>query len=499
MKKHYRILAGVLALLMLGFSLASCKKKQDDGNSGGSKEGSVTTASGDENDPYRDDLPSLDFEGRTVSLLCSGKAAVADEFFSEGESSNKVSTAVWKRNQTVKERLGIELNVILDADGASDSEAVNKKLDIAINGGDDTYDIVASHTYIAARYMLCKNYSIMKAMDYVNLEKAYWAEGFNDIFSWGNDKQYLATGSAAISIYRFLYVTIYNKEMFASFGVTDPYDLVKSGKWTIDEQYRLSKLFVSDDQSSYGLSTGYQISIDPYWVSFDCGILSKDTENHFTADTTSTDNKVSSIVDKLQQIFKDSSTVVTPYEEDGFTNLSKTIVPFYEEKAAMATCLCYAIETNMQNLVKLSYGIVPLPKYNEDQTRYYSGIQDQVTAFGVSLTVTDDRAGMVGATLECIASESYAQVVPEYYGSALSYKYLQDPQSKEMLQLTYEGSRMAMAAVYTGSLLKDTGFTTMMRKLIAAEGNTTSSTFRGIKSQLTNGVKTLNSTFGTMK
>lgn len=165
----------------------------------------------------------------------------------------------------------------------------------------------------------------------------------------------------------------------------------------------------------------------------------------------------------------------------------------------MATCLCYAIETNMQNLVKLSYGIVPLPKYNEDQTRYYSGIQDQVTAFGVSLTVTDDRAGMVGATLECIASESYAQVVPEYYGSALSYKYLQDPQSKEMLQLTYEGSRMAMAAVYTGSLLKDTGFTTMMRKLIAAEGNTTSSTFRGIKSQLTNGVKTLNSTFGTMK
>ena len=44
---------------------------------------------------------------------------------------------------------------------------------------------------------------------------------------------------------------------------------------------------------------------------------------------------------------------------------------------------------------------------------------------------------MIGAVLECMASNSYATVVDAYYSTALSKKYLQNPESQEMLDLIY--------------------------------------------------------------
>lgn len=503
MKIHLKIISVCLAVLFLAAALAGCKKEGNQTNTGVNNSGNGTTAVTTESDPYKDDLPDgLNYGDTVINLICPDKMGVSDEFKTDGESSNIVSTAVYHRNLAVEERLGVKLNIICDTDAASEEDAINKKVDVAVSAGDDSYDIVAAATYVAARYIFRGSYRNLYDCENLNLEKSYWSKGFNEIFSYGDNTQYIATGSAAISIYRLMYVTIYNKQMFTENHQEDLYEIAKNGEWTIERQTELSKVFYSEagDDSVYGVSTGTKISVDPYWVAFQCNIISKDSDNKFQLNNDSaTLAKVSSAVDLLKNLYTDASTKVFLDAEDGFTVLSKTIEPFYEQKAAMATCLIYAIESNMKNLAALDYGIVPMPKYDKDQEEYYSAIQDQVTSFGIAKTVTDSKLAMMGAVLECIASESYDKVVDAYYGTALSGRYLQNEESQEMLKIVYEGSCMAMAAVYTGVLLPSEGFTTFMRNIVKTAYNTsanvTSSEFRRIKKSLESGIGSLNSNF----
>lgn len=496
MKYFIKCTSVLLVLVLLCGLLSSCKKKNDNGDT----ETTADTVSADTSVDmsYKDELPSLDYEKAQINLLCSTKQGVHDEFYAADNATTKIEQAVYKRNLEVEARLGIKLNILTDT--ATEEDTINKKLSTAVQAGDQSYDIVSSATYVAARYVIQSNYRNIKGCEYLNLGKGYWSDGFNEAFSYGSDKQYLATGSAVISIYRLLYVTIYNKQMFLDAGEKDLYDVVKSNKWTIEYQNQIISHFANDtgdpDTSTYGLSTGKKISVDPYWVSFNCQIVSKDADNHFKLNTDKTSiAKVSDAVDKILKLYGDSATMAYDTKEDGFTTPSKAIDPFCDSRAAMATTLINTMELYIDKLASIEYGIVPMPKFDEGQDAYYSAVMDQVSSLGVSATVDDGRLQMMGAVLECLASESYKNVVGVYYDEILNYRYLQDVQSQEMLKLTYEGSGMAMAAIYTGVLLKDIGFTTMMRNFIVGGVNTVSSTFRGNNNQLTTGVANLNKAF----
>ncbi len=498
MKKIIKILSLALALLLVTASFAAC----GDDTSKDTGKGTVDTSDGNveyNDDPYKDNVPDMDYGGATISIYASGKDTVKDEFYSEGITTSSIESAVFMRNEAVKDRLKVDFNVILESD--ADASAINNKLGIAVQAGDTSYDIVVAPTYIAAKFPVQGQYRNLKNCDYIDLDKLYWSQGFNEAFSYGTDKQYLATGEAVISIYRFLYCTIYNKQMFADNHQDDLYGVVNDGKWTLEYQTQLSKKFYQDTgdaaTSVYGVAAGDQISIDPYWVSLQCPVVVKDANNHFALaiDDKTAMTKISDSVEIILDLYNDASCYVHPFAEDGFTsnNGSRTIQTFYEERAAMATTVIYSMERHMEFLADKSYGIVPMPKFDEDQDGYYSNLQDQVSAIGISMTVSDDRLQMVGAAVELLASESKSTVVEAYYEKALNYRYLQDPESQQMLKIIYEGSNMTMASVYTGAIYN--GFTTFMRNIIGSRANIVSSQFRGIKGQLKEGVDKLNADF----
>ena len=169
----------------------------------------------------------------------------------------------------------------------------------------------------------------------------------------------------------------------------------------------------------------------------------------------------------------------------------------------MATTAIYNIERTTQQLGDIEYGIVPMPMLDKNQGGYYTGVQDQVSALGILSVVTDDRLQMVGATLECLASESYKIVVDEYYNNIMQYRFAQDVDTQEMLDIIYEGSCMPLACIYTGVLKEGTsygGITTFLRTIVA-EGykaggqNPTTSKLGEVRNALPKNVKKLNESF----
>ena len=80
-----------------------------------------------------------------------------------------------------------------------------------------------------------------------------------------------------------------------------------------------------------------------------------------------------------------------------------------------------------------AYGLLPSPKYVEGQEEYGS----HTSPFAAALCVTTGDAKISSVILEALQIESYNIVRPAYVHSALSYKYLTDPQSVDMLNYIF--------------------------------------------------------------
>lgn len=510
MKNTLRILSLVVVVIMLGAMLSACNLFTNDlggtGNNGGN--GGNTPPPSDSGDNLTSDLPSLNYEGATVTILCSAKDTVRAEFYAEGASANAIESAVFRRNETVKERLNVNLNIILDQASAADISEINKKIASAVNSSQDIYDVAVGATYLTTVSVNSGCFRNLKNCDYLNLNKLYWSQGFNKALSYGTDRQYIANGSIVLSIYRCLNCTIFNKTMFNDKQETSPYSIVESGDWTMEYQLNASKRLATGtsnpDTAIYGMAGGLKVSTDPYWVSLDAPLVSKDANNAFqyVGSNSTAKNKVIKAAGAIIDLYMDASCFVAPNADDSFTNISTAHETFYNNRAAMASTVIYNIERTTEQLGNIEYGIVPMPKLDKSQGSYLTGVQDQVSALGILLPIAEDRIQMVGAVLECLAAESYNTVVDEYYNNIMQYRFAQDVDTQKMLDIIYEGSCMPLTAIYTGVLNEGvgSGVTTFLRNIVsdgvsAGGQNPASTAISTVNSPLKKNVKTLNEAF----
>ena len=81
---------------------------------------------------------------------------------------------------------------------------------------------------------------------------------------------------------------------------------------------------------------------------------------------------------------------------------------------------------NMQD----DYGVVPIPKFDEEQKDYRATFHNSASLVVVLSTCQEPEK--VGATLELMAAESYKQVTPAYFEICLQGKYSDEPADAEM-------------------------------------------------------------------
>ncbi len=386
---------------------------------------------------YVCELPdNLNFGKEEVNILFSKSVGREDEMISY--SSTMLSQAVLDRNTAVEEHLGVKLSFIANTD-----QTVGSKLLSDITSGNQEYDIIADGTYRAIGSVIEGLYRDLNRTDYVDTSKDYWAQGYGDMVTFtSQNKQYLVTGDAAISLPRFTYLTIYNKQLWDQYQTTSLYEVVKKGEWTLDYQYTMITDTAQGQDNDpnmsegdfFGFVTGDTISIDPYVVAADIHLLEKD-DARLLYFNTGAESDLSLLCDKVQRLYNSLDAYV--YKGQGMDDIGKTniILKFANRQAIMATTQFYTMEISRNALDSVSYGIAPMPKLSARQERYYSYVQDQVTGFGISLGVTDSRMPMVGATLEAMGYYSHDTVRFAYYDATLATRLMKDEKSYEMLNL----------------------------------------------------------------
>lgn len=470
-------------VLFMTLSLFACGSTVDDpvATETTQKESGAEQVTDDPN--YVCDLPSdLDYEGETVGILYINLFNKGTELVSEELGLGIVSDAVFERNLIVEEQLGITYEYYPETIVTRVAEV--QALDIQSGLGD--YDIVVNGTYLAVQPSLEGKYINLSDLDYIDTSKHYWTQGYNDMVTFTTDNmQFLASGPMAISMFRFMYLTLYNKTLLESYQIPDLYDTVMNGEWTMDYQYSVIKdHYVDKDGDSksstgdfFGFITDGIILMDPYMVSCDVAMIVKDPDTRELQYNAGAVKKLSDVVDKVQRLYNDESTYVYTPSDNGYDTVftSHMMDHFAANNTLMATTLFLVMENNFGSIADMSYGIAPIPKFDTNQKDYHSYVQDQVSSFGISAVVSDlDRQEMLAAVLEAMAYHSYNLVRPAYYEVTLSERYMQDPQSNEILKLIFDSLKFDFSSSCS-NIIPSLVIRDHLRPILTGKTNTVSS------------------------
>ena len=457
MKKTVSAIVSLLLIVCMLISVIACANKNgEDTNTpiANTSEEPGDETSAPEVDPgFVSDLSGLNYNNTDIWFLTAGQSYAKDEFDSFEVSGDIILNAVYRRNSQVENALGVTFRVELASD--SDVFAVGDKIKALVRAGDHTYDIVTLPGYTQAEYVLEGDFHNLLNVENLNLDKLYWTQGFNSVMSNGS-QQYMASGAFSISMIRNMYITIYNKSIFEARNLPDLYELAMNGEWTAAKQIELIKGLYNDENGDgardkddfYGFVSGTCTSVDPYWVSFNIPFIEVSSGEYVM----NINNE--KLVDALQIIIDLIKNNGDTWNNGGSGDIdgshsTTAIKKFSERGCAMTTTTIFMIESQLtQSGFTDDYGIVPIPKFNEEQQDYYTHTQDQLTLMGIVSTADAGALPMLGAVMDQISYFSYKEIFPAYYETALSYKYLQNYESKIMLDKIYRSLKIEGCFLY---------------------------------------------------
>ncbi len=442
--KHTRLFTFFLASLLVTSAVTACGG--DDTTGTDTEAASVTTGSA-ETEPVEDDifsvrqrvadeLPEKDFGGRVFRLLNDGHVGSFAE-----QDGDVVNDAIFNRNLTVQERFNVTFEDLNQGTGDGTKAFVIQ----AINAGDDAFDLVMTHSITAGDLALEDYYQNWYEIPYINFEKPWWAATTRENLTFDGVCP-LAIGDYALMSYGQTVCMYFNKQLMENYDLPDPYQLVREGKWTYPTLISLTKDIYEDKNLDGQMDVGdlYGVSLDAmnrvnmfYWA-FDNPLMA--SENGELKITYRTEKLTAFITALNNDFYTNAGCVVnTEFKESALPDFTAGNVVFQFGMFRDATWI-----RGMED----DFGILPLPKWDEAQENYYSYSSGSAPVLAVPTTAADTE--FIGIITEALNAESYKQVVPVYYETALKDKYARDEETLEMIDLVMQGRFVDIGFIYDG-------------------------------------------------
>ena len=439
-------LTASLLLISLLASLASCGS-QDSGTNDTTSSGTSadTTAEETTSQFVKDDLPSdLDLGGKTVGIMIGDYFnAFLDDLYSPEETGNRLSDAVYRTSKKVQERLNVVLEYNYQTYAWSEMAGFQSKVISGILAGDTGFDLLFDVQNYSAQMLEGEYFANFADIGNISLEKPWYNQTVLE--NMPDDYIYFLSGQFSLANVKSAFAMYFNADLYSSLGLTeDLYALVDDGKWTIDKLDELTKNTYSDlngdtkaDASDrYGITFGDVNKYMGFIKSCGIDIFKKTSSGYeFTYDN----EHASEVVSRLCALISDNENTQVAFGNDdthpeyqistGGGNYASKI--FTDGRALFSFGLIADAATIVPS-IDFSYGLLPYPKWDENQAEYATMLQRTCYAM-MPVTVEDKDAA--GAVLEALSSESYRTLVPEYCEVSLKTRYSQDDDVSRMFDL----------------------------------------------------------------
>ncbi len=441
-----RFFCTILALLMLltSVSLFSCGSEED-----GERNGSYEQKKYDEDSIFyerslvADNLPEKDFGGRTFRVVnyMPDEIVVPEEKRNQGDL---IMDAKFARNNTVENRFNVNIEVVYTGDIHETSDYVSK----TVLAGNDEFDLLMGQVMITGGLVIKNLFLNWYDIEHIDFSKPWWYSCNADELTY-DGKAPIAISHLNQSAVGGAYALYFNKNLAASYELGDLYSIVLDGKWTFDKLQEMVKDIYTDDGNDkrdendfYGFSQIQGTALNAYLWAFDNPICAKDEEG-IPQVAVKTD-KINSIVQKIYDFCFNTTGVF--FDPNQSNNASVANQLFYNKQTIfMMASLSSATGEKLRNFED-EYGLLPLPKFDENQPKYQTMVGGHHTCLSVPKTVTDTE--FVGIITEALSAESWKTVTPTIYEIALKTRYLRDSESKEVMDIIIDNTVFDFGSVY---------------------------------------------------
>lgn len=435
----------------------------------------VSDTTAPEVDPLDDNLPERDYGGYTFTVATETEnewLVLQDE-----ETGDVVEDAIYKRNMAVEERFNVQFDTVVDS-----LSELGKLVQNSIMAGDDDIDLCCTHVVNTGNLAMSDIFLNWYDIPFVDFSKPWWARSTVDDLSV-DGVCILAVGDFALTALANTNCIMYNKRLAEEYGITDLYTLAFDGGWTIDKVRELTKdIYVDIDSSGnqnnqdlFGYVSTSRSALNAFLWSFGGHVLKANSNGEL--ELVYHNDKTADMVTKLCSFFYDNEGIYINSKEPTYDSLFS----IYMFKQNQAVFINSAIGNSLTLLrdMKDDYGLLPYPKWDENQDEYYTMVDGSHDILCVPATASDpERTGII---TEALCAESYKKVVPAYYEVALKTKYTRDDESVQMLDLISNSRVFDMGYVYDA--WKGASF--LFQELIAANNTNFESKWASKSSAIT--------------
>ena len=428
MNKFAKIACLVLALIMMLATFAACGGNGDDTT--------LPKASGDEAESGRnavkDTVPTdLKFDNETVTFFVRDDNEMwKNEIDVEKTTNDTLYDAIYYRNATVEQRLGITIDQIGQAGSFSVSDAWNSTLRNAVLTKSGDYDAAAIYASTGSAIAVEGLYYNMLDLPHINLDKPWWNKSVVEEVTLFDTLYYLA-GDIAVTEISDGVSLFFNKNLFTELYQAQNinlYEIVENGDWTVDYLIDLVANAWIDENSDGVISDGDTVGFAAGVVTTgDAGMdawipamgisLTKMVDGY--PELTFYDEHTVEAFEKLQALYNTNP---------GTLRASASATKFVVGNQLFTRAYLNAGSSfrNMQD----NYGVLPMPKFDKEQADYHTTFGNGASLIVVLSTCT--RTDLIGATIELMGAEAYKQVTPAYFEICLQGKYSDAPEDAEM-------------------------------------------------------------------
>ncbi len=463
MKKYLSLM---ICLALLAVFAVSCAGEEPTSVTESSEEMSEAESSAEESLPEEQSyVPDIydgkDYAGRTFTVFSTYAESdpvfefVYNEDLDEELLSESVNLAIKARNDKVYDKLGVEIKEEFFRSGRYGNEVLSQ-VRSHISGGLDEYSLYSLCLYDCATLATEGELYDLNGLENLNTKNPWWEQYFNDTVSIFG-KLYFTIGDMTFNTMGSIHCIYYNADLIRSLGLEDPIDVANAGKWTIDKAIEYSKQYVNDSAEPEGrmdykdeFGWGGQDS-DAYFLLYGTGVRAFSAEDAENAVLSINNETTINTIEKCKELMKGE------WYCRGNDYFSVTSAPMDLIQDAFEEGRCMFFSHSLYRTISLDmndeFGILPLPKYNEEQDEYYSMLSTwRSNAYCIAANLSEEDAEFSAAVLDVLGYYSWKEhgdsVCTNYYQKTLKNQKLVTEKSEAMLDLIYQSVGCDLAGIF---------------------------------------------------
>ena len=457
-----RTIALLILLIMLMPLMFACGGEEDlsiDLNS--------STASTD-SDP---EVPVKDFGGREFRVLChdfSAGSSTVLGFTGEVIYSDENPTSIDEAKKAVVEKIQSDYNCTITGD--LQASGIMDTVRNSVASGKPDYELVFPVTADAASLALDGQLTDLKTVSTIDLSAPWWDQNSVKDLSLCN-KLYFVMGDINLYDNQGTWVMLFNKTLKEKLGIQDDfYQLVRDDKWNFDTfaeicrrdgiSRDLNSDGIMDEKDQWAFGTE-RFNIYVSYVSAGRNIADKDKDDVPYLSVLDNMEATTNVLMKVLDFYNDKNTVITadvsPYlEKYGDEVWRDTVHKAFIEGRELFYMCGLILNTSFRKM-KDDMGILPIPKFDPAQDRYYHTVsQANSDVMCIPAGFSESELDDIGLLASALSRESKKVVTPAYMDVQLKYRDAKDEESGEMLDIIFASRTFDVGSMYNwGGLLYD--------------------------------------------